>query len=227
MIALFLVAGFWQLDRRDERIAQNTIVAARADGPPISVTTAIASGTPEEVDFRRVRDDGVWLETDLVRVANRSLNGSAGEWVVGLFETADGARVLVNRGFVPSNELVELLPPSGSGRIDGFLRTSREKEGISAEDPGEGTLVPRLNIDAVAERLDDPEVVDMWLQLEDLTASGFPEPIELPEQSNGPHLSYAGQWFLFAAMGAGAYVQILRRIAKPRAKTVVPDFIET
>ncbi len=226
MVCLFVLAGTWQLDRRSQRIVENERVAARADAPALSVATAVVSGTPEEVDFRRVQDEGIWVDTDVVRVANRSLNGVAGEWVVGLFETADGTRVLVNRGFVPLNEVIEEPIDLGSGSdssaISGYLRTSRIQEGLTVADTGEGTLVPRLNVDAIAARLDNPDVVGMWLQLEAPVGTGFPELVPLPEPSNGPHLSYAGQWFLFASMGAGAYWLILRRIAHPQSRTVVP-----
>jgi cytochrome oxidase assembly protein ShyY1 len=38
-------------------------------------------------------------------------------------------------------------------------------------------------------------------------------PIPLPELGDGPHLSYAVQWFLFAAVAAVGYVLLLRREA--------------
>lgn len=226
VICLFVLAGMWQLDRRNQRIVENERVAARADAPALTVAAAVKSGTPDEVDFRRVHDEGVWVDTDVVRVANRSLNGVAGEWVVGLFETVDGTRVLVNRGFVPLNDVIEEPIDLGLGNdtsaVSGYMRTSRIQEGLTVADTGEGTLVPRLNVEAIAARLDNPDVVGMWLQLEAPIGTGFPELIPLPEPSNGPHLSYAGQWFLFAAMGAGAYWLILRRIANPQSRTVVP-----
>ena len=38
-------------------------------------------------------------------------------------------------------------------------------------------------------------------------------PVPLPDLDEGPHLSYAFQWFIFAAIGAVGYVMILRRNA--------------
>ncbi len=226
VVCLFVMAGMWQLDRRSQRIVENERVAARADAPALSVAAAVASGTPEDVDFRRVQDEGIWVDTDVVRVANRSLNGVAGEWVVGLFETVDGTRVLVNRGFVPLNDVIEEPIDLGSGSdtsgLSGYMRTSRIREGLTVADTGEGTLVPRLNVEAIAARLDNPDVVEMWLQLEAPVGTGFPELVPLPEASNGPHLSYAGQWFLFATMGAGAYWLVLRKIAHPQSRMIVP-----
>ena len=43
-----------------------------------------------------------------------------------------------------------------------------------------------------------------------------PARLDVPEQSTGPHLAYAVQWFLFALMALGAYVVLARREAADR-----------
>ncbi len=57
----------------------------------------------------------------------------------------------------------------------------------------------------------------MWLQLErqDPPPAEDALPIVLPEpdRDEGPHLSYAVQWFLFAAIGAVGWPLVLRRAA--------------
>ncbi|MFW2380658.1 MAG: SURF1 family protein [Acidimicrobiales bacterium] len=215
LIVSFIFAMFWQLDRRQERIAQNEVIAARSEAVPLTVRAAVQSGTPVEVDFRRVEDSGSWIDPDVVRIANRSQDGAAGEWVVGLFQTVDGTDVLVNRGFVELGRAIEGPPDSdaATSAVRGWMRVSREREGIAIADSGEGTILPRLNVDAVAGRLDGVEPAPMWLQLEEPDGELFPKPVPLPEQTNGPHLSYAGQWAIFALLGVTVYVLLLRRIA--------------
>lgn len=219
MVASFIVAMFWQLDRRDERIAQNVQIAARSEAVPLSVLAAIQSGAPTAVDFSRVEDAGSWTEPDVVRIANRSQNGAAGEWVVGLFETVDGTQVLVNRGFVELGRPIEDPPDLGSAlsKVSGWMRVSREREGLAVVDSGEGTILPRLNVVAVAGRLGGADLAPMWLQLEEPTGELFPIPVPLPDQTNGPHLSYAGQWAIFAILATTVYVLLLRRLATTRA----------
>ena len=39
----------------------------------------------------------------------------------------------------------------------------------------------------------------------------YPAPVTLPELTEGPHLSYAVQWFLFAATALVIYVLALRK----------------
>lgn len=225
VIAVFITAMFWQLDRRDKRIEQNELIAARASAAAVSVRSALDGGPVEALDYRRVRDAGLWLQPEVVRVANRSQNGVAGEWIVGLFQTDDGLRILVNRGFVPLFGASAELPPDRE-TITGWLRTSVERSGLGAEDTGEGALVPRLNVDDIATRLDDPDVAPVWIQLEGPTGPGVPDPVPLPEQTNGPHLSYAIQWFVFAVLGAGVYGLLLRRIAQGRHRTALAPPVE-
>ncbi len=219
MIVSFVVAMFWQLDRRQERIEQNEVIAARAQAePPFTLQGAIESGEPSEVDFLRVADKGTWIDPDLVRIANRSQSGAAGQWVVGLYQTFDGTNVLVNRGFVELNVDVPDRPDldrTGS-IIRGWMRVSRVREGLAVADSGEGTVLPRLNVEAVEARLDGVELAPLWLQLDDTTPNLVPSPVPLPDQSNGPHLSYAVQWATFAILGSIVYGLLLRRIAFTR-----------
>ncbi len=214
VITLFVIAMFWQIGRRAERIELNETVAARADAVPLSILAAVQSGPPDEVDFRRVSDLGRWVDPDVVRVANRSSNGVAGEWVVGLFETDAGTPVLVNRGFTePGAELFAPDPSAGTS-IQGWMRTSRVREGLGVEDTGEGTLVPRLDVVAIEGRLQGVSVAPMWLQLDSTVDPGMsPTPVPLPDQTNGPHFSYAVQWAIFATLGAIVYSLLMRRIA--------------
>jgi cytochrome oxidase assembly protein ShyY1 len=41
-------------------------------------------------------------------------------------------------------------------------------------------------------------------------------PVPLPPQDNGPHLSYAVQWFIFSTIAVIGYPLILRRNARSR-----------
>jgi len=45
-------------------------------------------------------------------------------------------------------------------------------------------------------------------------AGDLPRLIPLPELGDGPHLSYAGQWFLFSACAVVGWVVIVRRAAR-------------
>jgi cytochrome oxidase assembly protein ShyY1 len=49
-------------------------------------------------------------------------------------------------------------------------------------------------------------------------SSGLPQVVPPPALDEGPHLSYAVQWFIFAAIGLIGWPILLRRVARDRAK---------
>ncbi|HYU58335.1 MAG TPA: SURF1 family cytochrome oxidase biogenesis protein, partial [Actinomycetota bacterium] len=50
-------------------------------------------------------------------------------------------------------------------------------------------------------------------------AAGIPEPVPQEPLDEGPHLSYAVQWFAFAAIGLIGWPILLRRAARDRGDT--------
>jgi cytochrome oxidase assembly protein ShyY1 len=50
-------------------------------------------------------------------------------------------------------------------------------------------------------------------------SGAFPEPIAEPELGEGPHLSYAVQWFLFSALVAVGWLLAVRRSLKRPPKS--------
>lgn len=213
MVSSFIYAGLWQLGRHQDRVAENEIIESRALVDGISLTEALDRPS-DALDFVAIADRGRFLDPEVVRVANRSQDGLGGDWVVALFETDDGERILVNRGFVP---LETSIGGAEDGAIDGWLRATRLREGFGGIDTGEGDRVPRLDVEAIAERLDVP-VAPVWLQLDGVPGDEFPKPVPLPALDNGPHLSYVGQWVIFASLGVLVYALLLRKNATERGR---------
>jgi cytochrome oxidase assembly protein ShyY1 len=230
VVVSFVFLGRWQLSRLDDRREQNTLIEERSLATPTSVAAALAAieGDPDgadRLDYVAVSDVGAFVDGEVVRVANRSLNGAAGDWVIGSFVTDDGITVLVNRGFVTRDDVAA---PAVDGPIRGWLRASQVREGqFGGVDDGEAARVPRLDVAAITPRLelDDGAIVaPVWLQLGpadgplSAAADGavVPEPVPLPPIDEGSHLSYALQWYAFAAMGAAAYGLVVWRASAER-----------
>ncbi len=216
LIAGFLWAGFWQVDRLQERIETNELVESRALAEPIDLDSALAGDAgaqdPAALDFVAVAATGRFVQDEVVRVANRSFDGAAGDWLVGLFETRAGERILVNRGFI-TRVATPADAPTGEVVLEGWLRESREKGFIGAADTGSGERVPRLNVDDIGARLGE-SVAPVWLQQSnDFVPELFPSPLPLDSLDRGNHLSYAVQWFIFAALSIVIYGLLVRRVA--------------
>jgi surfeit locus 1 family protein len=216
IVVLFVFFGFWQLGRHFDRVDGNSMAEERANPPALAVADITVEEDPAELELQLVEGRGEYLEDQVVQVANRTQGGVAGRYVVGLFQLDDGRRLLVNRGFVPLTGNINVDPaPEGPTEVRGWLRLSVTKGWLGPTDPGEGEVVPRLDIDAIEGRLDRP-VEDVWLQLadDDTGETRFPDPVPLPPLDAGPHLGYMGQWFIFALLGSGFYVVLLRRNAR-------------
>ena len=112
-------------------------------------------------------------------------------------------------------------PPSGAVDVEGVLFSSENDPpgSVGAGRPVETTL-SRLDLRTIQAQLPYPIAPSYLLLQGQIPAQpdGLPEPSPLPELSDGPHLSYAIQWFTFAAIAvAGCVVLALREGRDPRA----------
>lgn len=230
LVVLLVNLGLWQLRRLDERRADNARVAAALAQPVVDVAALAPVAGPragldagEAVEWRRARATGRYALDEQVLVRSRSLDGRPGSWAVTPLVLDDGTAVAVNRGWVPIGEdgpdgppPAASAPPDGRVTVTGVLRATEERGRFGPTDPEDGRLASLARLDVG--RLDQQVAADLYpvaLQLEssDPPPPGdLPVPVPLPDvDDEGPHLSYAVQWFTFATIAAGGYVLILRR----------------
>jgi surfeit locus 1 family protein len=208
IVAGMVALGFWQLDRLDQRRDRNALVEARAAADPAPVDDLVdpgsASEVVDEVRFRAVTATGVYAAagTASVRMAQ---SGTSGGWVLSPLDLGDET-VVVLRGFTglaPDGSVPEPEPPAGDVEVEGVAvpvarleRVARTAvENLRAGDAGSLPVIVQL---ASSDPAEDPLLV----------------PVPPPELDDGPHLSYAVQWFLFATVGAVGYPFFLRREAR-------------
>jgi surfeit locus 1 family protein len=224
VIGSFAFFGVWQLDRHGERRDVNAVVQDRSARPAVDVATALASGSPAEIDYLAVVDRGEYLAAEQVMVRNRSQAGVAGSWVVTPLRTESGPVILVTRGFVADVTAAadSVAVPVGTVEISGWLRVTQERGSFGPRDPDEGRLGSLARVDVSRIDAQVPgEVAPMWLQLaqqQPAPVDGIPAPVPLPEPDDGNHLSYAVQWFIFAGLGVIVYGLLLRRRAAEAAR---------
>jgi cytochrome oxidase assembly protein ShyY1 len=213
-IVTMINLGLWQLRRLDERQEFNAVVEARYDAPPEPIDAVLTATTdPDDVEWRPVTARGTYRPDETVHIVNRSQNGRAGDNIVVPLELEDGRVLLVNRGFVALGIDVP-APPTGVVEIDGRLRPTQERKLGQLSDPPDGTLTEaqRIDIPRLAQQVEG-EVVDMYVDTFQSRPADAPvvEPVAKPELGEGPHLSYAVQWFIFSVCAAVGWVLAVRR----------------
>ena len=198
--ALFLRLGVWQLHRLNERRAANAEIRRLLAEPLVRLApdARMDAGALECLLWRRIEAEGRFDAGREVVVRGRTWQGSPGVGLLTPLDLAAGGVVWVDRGWVPSPDAEHvdagLYAEPGRVRVRGFLRPATPGEDARAGPP------------AVLERLPDPG------------SPRPPVPRGEPELSDGPHLSYAVQWFAFAAIALGgfaAYVGSRRPRAEP------------
>ena len=199
--------GVWQLDRLRQRRVQNEAARVARERPPLEITTAL---TADSVRDRRIGARGIYDYAHERLWHGRTYEGIPGVDLITPLRLADGAAVLVDRGWAPS--------PDGYHVDEGAYR-----EADSAHVLGLGMPAPRARGDVDPARLQDsvpyrllPFVIQ---QVPPSTARDRRLPPGLirwptPELSDGPHLSYAIQWFSFAIIIVVGSAALLRKRAR-------------
>ncbi|MGI8615896.1 MAG: SURF1 family protein [Actinomycetota bacterium] len=202
--------GLWQLRRLDERRALNAQIVARRSDPPIVIEHAGARPAP----YRRAVVHGSYDVEQEVLVFGRSLDGEAGHLVVTPLVLGDESAILVVRGWVPfamqMPPIARAAPPEGDVTVRGSLVPD---EGDGTTSPDADRVIRVLDVRGIASTLGD-DVFPLPLQLQDQAPpqpGSLPAPAPLPELSEGPHLSYALQWFSFAVVAVAGAAILLRR----------------
>lgn len=202
--ALFVRLGVWQLNRLAERkVANAAIQAARALAP---VELPLHRVEPEALRDRRAQAHGLYDYAHERVWTGRTYDGAPGVALLTPLRLSDGSAVFVDRGFVPSPDAVH-------------VDEARYREGDSADVTGLALPAPRDRGDVNPAALKDSlpyTTLAIVLQLDDTAA---PHPLGLkrwrpPALDGGPHLSYAIQWFSFAAIVVVGVVVLLWKTSK-------------
>lgn len=211
--AVCIRLGFWQLDRLHGRRDVNAMLAARGALSPVDLATA----DPQSLPYAHVTVAGAYDPSHEIVLSGRSYQGMAGNHILTPLVLEDGRAVLVDRGWVPldvaSPPVVgAAAAPTGRVTVSG-LALPPDSISSSPVSPAP-SVVTRIDL-GVAGLPYRLVPVYVLLQTQDpAQASGSPIPGAPPTLDEGPHLSYAIQWFAFATIAIIGCVVLLRRDPK-------------
>lgn len=214
VVILMVNLAFWQLRRLDERRAFNSLVTANSQTTPVPIGDVLSEGADElTIEWRRVVVTGTYRQDLAVTIVNRAQDGTAGSDSVVPLEVSPGSYVLVNRGFTPLS-MTTPTAPTGSVRVVGYLRRTQKRGFGGSIDPAEGTITElhRVDVPRISRQIDGT-VSTMYVQrLESTPAEAdWPALVALPKLDEGPHLSYAVQWFFFSLCAITGWVFVVRK----------------
>jgi surfeit locus 1 family protein len=217
LVALGCVGlGVWQLDRWSQRRLQNGLYQARLELPVLVLPGAIDSLPSDSLSWRRAAAQGVYDFQRQVVVVGRSVRGTPAVYVVTPLMLPGGRALLVERGWVysPDARAVELaaLGERDSAAVQGVLLRPAGSRRFELEGSGWPIFAPSDDPSVLAAFYPYP-LLDLVLRRTGSaggSAAGL-RPVPLPELSEGPHLSYAVQWFSFAAIALLGSAILYRR----------------
>jgi surfeit locus 1 family protein len=220
-VAVMAMLGFWQLRRLHSVREDNARVRAQLAIRAAPLSEVLAPGvSPASVEYRRVIVSGRYDRVSEILLRNRSYQGRPGSHFLTPLRQSDGLAIIVDRGWVPvdlvgAREEATRPPVLVPVTVTGVLFPSERKGVFGPAIPRAGrlTTLPRIDVARIAKQLEYPIVpLYMRLQTQAPSQSGeLPVPPGLPDLSEGPHLSYAVQWFLFATLAVAVYLALLRK----------------
>ena len=211
--------GFWQLDRLSQRRAANAHIEARMATQPIQLTGAVFDVA--DLEYRPVVARGTFDPAHSISLANRARNDEPGVHLVTPFRLqGTDLAVLVDRGWIPAADSARAAwakyDLSGAVEVNGIARSSAPEPGWSIlADPTRGPNAPPLdswrvlNIANIQTQI-PYRLLPVAIEMSGDSQPGSPVPDPDIDLTDGPHLSYAVQWFSFAGIaliGGGLWLR--------------------
>lgn len=216
IIGVLLSLGFWQLQRKQQKVALVAALHERLAAPPSRIPpTTWVHLTPERDEFRRVIFNA---KVDTATQAQVYSSGSAlrkdiarsGVWVFAPATLADGSVVVVNRGFVPEGQPVPAGGENGEQSLAGYIRFPEQASWLTPPADMAKRLWFLRDHHAMAQALGwakGASVAPYYIDLESpVPESGVPKPGPLTVNLKDNHLQYAITWFLLALAVSVAFL---------------------
>ncbi|UOR03067.1 SURF1 family protein [Leucobacter allii] len=234
MLVVFAIAcvllGNWQFERRAEARAEIARIDANYDAAPVALADELPDSAAFDEDrqkWRTVRVEGEYVGAPFL-ARNRPGDSSVGSDLIQAMRTSDGRIFFVDRGWVPiqvgaaadEGIAAEELPEPATGPVEAEVRLRASEPAISGRSSS-GRSVASIDLPELARLVAGEEwaaearsatgsldivtgAYGMLVSEEPAGEHGVLPP--KPERDEGPHLSYALQWYVFiviAVIGVG------------------------
>lgn len=209
--------GTWQLARRAEAQAAIALITANYDATPLPLASVLPDleSFTESQEWIPVTMQGQYLTDRQLLVRTRPLGGAPGFEVLTPLQLANGDVFIVDRGWVAvgaEQDSPDDVPDPPAGTVTVVARLKPGEPSLPGRSAPEGQIAT-IELLTIADGLGLPTYTGAYGRMvsETPAASSAPTQIPKPVLDEGPHLSYAFQWFVFALLAFVALAWALRQ----------------
>ena len=203
----FIVLGFWQIDRADQKNVLNSNYTDRQQEAIIVLDKNNVIDEKSSLLWRKVEFEGSFINKQNIILDNQIFNQIAGFNIITPFKIkGSDSLVLINRGWHPNLKNREMLP------IINEISDERILQGHIASFPVSGIKLGKNNIETLNsqifrfQRLDAAELnyffsakmVPYMIYLDPIIDKELYGNFKLPAPDSQKNYGYAFQWFAFA-----------------------------
>ena len=231
-VGVLIRLGIWQLDRLAQRREFNARVIAQQKADPFTLDSQSVGADQLSMEYRAVVVTGKYDPAQQVVLRNQVWQNQPGvHLLTPLVISGTNRAVLVDRGWIPSEETApdkrSKYDEPGIITVRGVLRRAQAKPDFGGvPDPLLAAGQTRLdawnivNLERISQQVSVPLLPAYIQQSPGSTQTAPPYRTEPQlDLTEGPHFSYALQWFAFAAILAIGYpVYVKRHAEQPNVK---------
>jgi len=197
----------WQLDRRNTALEELARIDNNYSADPVPLGDALPELESFDIDqkWTPVTMTGTYLTADQLLVRNRPYNSGPGFEVLTPLLLADGSVFIVDRGGLPTGleqDSPDEIPAAPAGEVTVTARLKPGEPTLPGRSAPEGQIAS-IQLDDIAAIIDEPVYTGAYglMATEDPAPAERPQASTKPARDEGPHLSYAFQWLVFALFG--------------------------
>lgn len=215
LMALLARLGVWQLERLDERRADNVALATALDATAVSLQPTTISGDLAVWKDRLVVAEGRYDLENQIALIVQNWQGAAGLHLLTPLVLDDGkTAVLVDRGWIPNEEQApefwRQYDETGAVSVEGYIALSQIISRATAPSAPSGPRQEWYRVDIAAIQPQMPyELLPVYVVQSPPTEGNAALPYKQArtvEITEGNHMSYALQWFVFCLGLGTAYL---------------------
>lgn len=210
LVVVFSIAcallAWWQFARLEEARERVDRIERNWDAVPVELGVVLPSldGFDESLTWHPVEMTGEYLVDEQLLVRGRPLDGLPGFEVLVPFLADDGTILVVDRGWVSvgdAQDAPDIVPAAPIGEVTILVRVKAGEPQIPGRTAPDGQ-VATIHLSTIAELVGGPVHTGAYgiIASEDPAPTVVPTLPRKPALDEGPHLSYALQWIVFAIM---------------------------